>query len=285
MSIAPCCPIDDGVSVVAVGRDKPGRKEEVVEELSKYGTNADPPHEFRPCDTFSLSQVASCATRIVQDRKTVDAVVMTQGMATIQGFTPTAEGNDEKLTLHYWSRAVFSSMLLPVIHKSTMPKGPVVVSVLSGSVHSPYTDYKEDPELKNNYSIKNAADIAGFYNDLFFDALAKKNTSINFVHAQPGFVNSNWGTEMPWFLRYPVKVLQSAIAKSPEDCAHFMVDPIIRSQAGETMIERPGNGVYIMKDDAKAGKLTNLHTDDAVNTIWKITAGVLGRVGIDIDKE
>lgn len=275
-----------GFSVVAVGRDAPGRKEEVVAELSKHGKdNVDPPHEFRPCNGFSLSQVSACAKEIVQDRKTVDAVVMTQGMATIQDFTPTEEGNDEKLTLHFWSRAAFSCMLLPALHKSTMPKGPVVVSILSGNVHSPYTNYKEDPELKKNYSIKNAADVAGFYNDLFFDALAKKSPSINFFHASPGFVNSNWGTEMPWFLRYPVRAIQSAVAKSTDECAHFMVDPIIKSQKGEPMIDRPGKGVFIMKEDASPGKLTSLHTDDAVNTIWKITAEVLGRVGVDIEKQ
>ena len=275
----------EGFSVVAVGRDKPGRKEEIVEELSRNGGDVDPPHEFRPCDAFSLSQVASCAKSIVADRESVDAVVMTQGMGSIQGFTPTSEGNDEKLTLHYWSRAAFSSTLLPALHKSTLPKGPVVVSVLSGGIHSPYIDYKDDPELKINYSIKNAADIAGFYNDLFFDTLGKKNPTVSFYHAAPGFVNSNWGTEMPWFLRYPIRAIQSSVAKSCDECAHYMIDPILRSQKGEEMIDRPGTGVYIMKEDASAGKLTNFHTDEALSAVWDITAEVLKRVGIQIDRE
>jgi NAD(P)-dependent dehydrogenase (short-subunit alcohol dehydrogenase family) len=273
-----------GYSVVAVGRDKPGRKEEVIAELSKHGKDPDPPHEFRICDGFSLSDVASCATGIVQDREVVDAVVMTQSMATIQGFTTTAEGNDEKLTLNYWSRAAFCSSLLPALHKSTMPKGPVVVSVLSGGIHSPYANFKNDPELKMNYSIKNAADITGFYNDLFFDGLAKKNPSVNFVHAAPGFVNSNWGTEMPWYIKYPLRVVQPLIAKSTQECASFMVDPILKSEANEPMMERPGTGIYVMRENAEPGKLTDQHTDDAVDFVWKTTAEVLGRVGIDINK-
>lgn len=41
------------------------------------------------------------------------------------------------------------------------------MSILSGGVHSPFQGYKTDPELKDTYSIKNAADMAGYYNDLF----------------------------------------------------------------------------------------------------------------------
>ena len=278
----------NGFSVVAVGRDKPGRKEAILEELNRFCSDkdnkVDPPHEFRPCDAFSLSQVASCAKDIVKDREAVDAVVMSQGMATIQGFTPTAdEGNDEKLTLHYWSRAAFTATLLPALQKSTMPKGPVVVTILSGGVHAPYKHYKTDPELKKNYSIKNAADFAGFYNDLFFDGMAKKHPKINFIHASPGFVASNWGTEMPWFLKGPIRAIQSCAAKSPDDCAHYMVDPILRSLNDETMIDRPGIGIYIMKEDATPGQVTNLHTSDAVNSVWDITADVLERVGIHLE--
>ena len=78
------------------------------------------------------------------------------------------DGNDQKITLHLWSRAAFANQLLPALRKSTMPGGSVVMSILSGGVHSPYQGYMTDPELKDTYSIKNAADMAGYYNDLFF---------------------------------------------------------------------------------------------------------------------
>ena len=84
---------------------------------------------------------------------------MTQGMATMQGYTPTSEGNDEKMTLHYYSRVTFVLGLLPALQKSDMTA--IVLSVLSGGVHGPYTNYVKDPSLKNTYSIKNAADAAG----------------------------------------------------------------------------------------------------------------------------
>jgi hypothetical protein len=42
--------------------------------------------------------------------------------------------------------------------------------------------------LERTYSIKNAADAAGFYNDLALDSLSRENPSISFQHAAPGFV-------------------------------------------------------------------------------------------------
>lgn len=196
-----CRLAQEGFQIIAVGRAKEGRKSEVLDFLQKCSAGSDKEssdavikHEFRPCNAFELSQVKQCAQDIVRDysggsdgNKGIDALVMTQGMATIQKFTPTTEGNDEKLTLHYWSRAAFANGLLPALRApSVMTGGPVVLTVLSGGVHSPYSRYEDDPELKNNYSISNAADFAGYYTDLFFDKMAQRNESINFVHAAPG---------------------------------------------------------------------------------------------------
>eukprot|EP00566_Odontella_aurita_P018650 CAMPEP_0113527464 /NCGR_PEP_ID=MMETSP0015_2-20120614/1309_1 /TAXON_ID=2838 /ORGANISM="Odontella" /LENGTH=323 /DNA_ID=CAMNT_0000425899 /DNA_START=13 /DNA_END=984 /DNA_ORIENTATION=- /assembly_acc=CAM_ASM_000160 len=288
-----------GFSVVAVGRGKPGRSEEVVASLDKATASASEPakgldtqklrHEFRECDAFSLKGIKECAAGIVKDHGSIDAVFLSQGMATTQGFTPTKdEGNDEKLTLHFWSRAAMSDRLLPSLRKSTMPSGPVVVSILSGGVHKAYDGYKDDPELRNTYSIPRAADMAGYYNDLFFDALARRpgNDNINFVHASPGFVNSNWGSEFPWYLRSVVRCMQP-LGKSTDKCAEFMCQPALRSAAGEPLMERPdgaSEGVFIMNEDATPGKLTKGHTSDAVQSVWDTTADVLKKSSIDINE-
>jgi len=116
-----------------------------------------------------------------------------------QGFTPTVDGNDEKLTLHYWGRMALISELLPALRAAPEAR---VISVLSGGVHSAFPAFATDPELKHSYSIKAAADAAGFYNDLGLDAFAVQSTNANIaiVHAAPGFVQTSWGTEMPWYL-------------------------------------------------------------------------------------
>jgi NAD(P)-dependent dehydrogenase (short-subunit alcohol dehydrogenase family) len=282
----------EGFNVIAVGRDKPGRAQEVMDQLIRCSNNnGELQHEFRACDAFELKQVKECADSIVQDfekKNGIDALVMTQGMATIQSFTPTSEGNDEKLTLHFWSRAAFATCLLPALRASSMPGGPVVMSILSGGIHSPYKKYDSDPELKISYSIKNAADAAGYYNDLFFDKLAKnpENKTVNFVHAAPGFVASNWGTEMPSFLRGPIRLMQKMGGKSTDKCASFMIKPIVQSLKGQMELKRPNGGdegVFIMNEDGTAGNLSKGHTNEAVESVWGATKDVLSRAGISID--
>ncbi len=315
-----CRLAQEGFQVVAVGRGGEGRRGEVLsflEECSvassssatgKGSAAAAIKHEFRPCDAFDLSQVKRCAEDIDRDYGDdagggIDALVMTQGMATTQSFTPTVDGNDEKLTLHYWSRAAFASSLLPALRRSSsssraaaaMTGGPVVLTVLSGGVHSPYSGYRTDPELRSNYSIANAANFAGYYTDLFFDGLASRpaNASVNFVHAAPGFVATNWGAEMPSYLRGPIRALQKMMGKSPAKCAGYMVGPILRCGHGDIGLEPPsgggggkdattGRGVYIMKEDGTSGKLTKGHTVEAMDRVWGTTRDVLGRAGIEI---
>jgi NAD(P)-dependent dehydrogenase (short-subunit alcohol dehydrogenase family) len=82
--------------------------------------------------------------------------------------------------------------LLPHLRLAAAPR---VISVLSGGVHASFNGFESDPELKHGaYSIANAANAAGFYNDLGLDWLAAQpaNEKVAFVHAAPGFVNTNW---------------------------------------------------------------------------------------------
>lgn len=290
---------ENGYTVIAVGRDRPGRAESIVQTLKSKSTNGVgalkdsneemtvPNHEFYACDAFSLANVAETAKLIMSKHEKIDALVLTQGMATTQGFTPTSEGNDQKLTLHYYSRIAMTNGLLPALRKSTASKGATVLSVLSGGIHSPYKKYEEDPDLKNNYSVKNAADYAGFYNDLGFDqmALNEKNQNINFVHASPGFVNTNWGTEFNFILRGLVRCMQP-LGKSASDCAEYMVgNTILASDAGGTLPEKNGKttGLIVMGEDGSSKGVTDLHSESSRNFIWEHTVTVLGKVGIEIN--
>ncbi len=137
------------------------------------------------------------------------------------------------------------------------------------------------------------------------DAMAKRkgNENIQFIHASPGFVNSNWGTEMPWFLRYPIRGMQNLMGMSPTKCAENMCDPIIKSINACSTCNSTGNEfdslfmnssrkqgleprIFILKEDSTEGKLTNAHTEEAMKTIlWDFTAEILGKVGIDINNK
>ena len=108
--------------------------------------------------------------------------VVSQGIATMQGYTPTTEGVDVKLSLHYYSRMGFITSLLPALRRSTNPR---VLSVLSAGMHKGSKELLTDLGLAHSYSLANAANAAGFYNDLGLDALARApgNERIKFVHA------------------------------------------------------------------------------------------------------
>lgn len=276
---------EQGWKVVAVGRHREGRAEEIVATLDKCSSSTTPAeHLFVACDCFSLASVQTSTQEILSKcDNTIDALVLTHGMATAQGFTPTAEGNDQKLTLHYFSRMAFSSLFLSALSKSSMPKGGVVLSVLSGGVHSPYAKYKDDFSLEHNYSIKNAADAAGFYNDLGLDALAKSNPKLNFVHAAPGFVNTNWGTEFNPILRTLVRCLQP-LGKKPSDCAEFMIGPTIFASDFDDELppKSSENGVIVMGEKGQAAKLTTAHTPEAVDSVWKSTLETLKKAGVEV---
>ncbi|KAI9340849.1 hypothetical protein BDR26DRAFT_860974 [Obelidium mucronatum] len=193
-------------------------------------------------------------------------------MATLQGRTPTREGLDAKLALHYYGRMLFVRQLLPALAKADSPR---VLSVLSAGVHSAYAQFREDPELVDNYSIKNAADSAGFYTDLMLDHYALENKKIAFVHAAPGFVNTNWGTEMPWAVRMLLKPLKAAFGKSPEDCAEAMCDVLL---APDTEVESK-KGRVILVDENGGEALANKHaTPEAREFIQKHTFSVFARI-------
>lgn len=268
-----------GYSVTAVGRSAT-RGASLLDEMQSVEGGV---HSFVKCDAFDLKNIKSCAADIAKKAETgVDVLVVSQGMGSIQTFTPTVDGNDEKLTLHWWGRAAFINELLPLLRKGGDSK---VISVLSGGVHSPYAKMKEDPELKNHYSVPNAANFAGFYNDLGMDAFSQReeNRGVSFVHAAPGFVNTNWGTEMPFYIKGPIRLLQPMLGKSAALCAEYMLDPIWSSQAElkrKWGMEKNKNMVMVMGEKSEVKSVTKEHSEENVSFVWETTKEVLGRAGI-----
>ena len=256
-----------GASVTVVGRDA-ARGAGVVSRLRASNPNGT--HAFSACNAFLLKDVVAAAAQ-PESAPPLDLLVLSQGMATLQGFTPTPEGLDEKLSLHYWSRVTATRALLPALRRAP---SPVVLSVLSGGVHSPFHAWKEDFELNNGqYSLKNAADAAGFYNDVAAEAQAKEagNEHVLFLHAAPGFVNTRWGVEMPWYVRFLVRAIQP-LGTSPEACAEAMLKPAVARAAGVT-----GGGWGIIDQSGGPAAPTSAQAE-ARDAVWGKTRAVVDRV-------
>jgi len=254
------------VSVVVVGRNEENGNE-VVKEMKSNAPNADVPFSFIKCDAKELVNVRDFADNYLQDHNQLDFLVLTQGIATVEGRTETKEGLDQKLSLHFYSRMAFIKRLLKLLQATPNAK---VLSVFSAGVHSSYASYQDDTELKNNYTLKNAADAAGSYNDLGLDAFSREFPSVAFIHTAPGMVNTNWGTEMPWLLKGVIRVIQPVLGKSIYDCAELMCQPLFDPNLT--------GGFHLRGESAQTVKATSIHTDDAVQFIWKHINEVLARI-------
>ncbi|OQR80921.1 FabG domain-containing protein [Thraustotheca clavata] len=248
--------------VIIVGRNE-NRGNAVVQAMQAKNPNGK--YTFLPLDAQYIKNIQGLANKFTQ----LDRLVLTQGIATIQGRTETSEGLDQKMALHFYSRMAFIQEFLPLLR--TSQHNPKVLSVLSGGIHSPYAKFQEDPELKENYSLQNAADAAGFYNDLMLDAFSKDpaNQAIAFGHSAPGFVATNWGTEMPWAIRMLLRPAK-LFAKSKEDCGEFMSDFLLQPT--------PTTGFHPIDQYGEATKTTKSHTPEAVEFIQQHTTSTIDRI-------
>jgi NAD(P)-dependent dehydrogenase (short-subunit alcohol dehydrogenase family) len=268
-----------GASVTIVGRSE-SRGLEVVASMQKEGPAAEAVHRFLPCDCFLLSNVSSCVEVIKAEHAAgVDFLVCSQGMATVQGFTPTSpdEGLDQKMALHVFSRAAFARGLQPVMAKTDDSR---FMSILSAGVHGPYAGYAADPELaQGSYSIRNAADAAGMYNDIIADSLGRQYTASTFLHVAPGFVATAWGTEMPWALRVAVRGLQAVAGRSLHDNAEYMFRALTsptHSRHTATGDTQQSTGFFLVDQygSSDTAKVTELH-DCARESVWSHITAVL----------
>ena len=168
---------------------------------------------------LSLVKEGARVTRDYLSSGGIDVLILSPGIATFQGYTPTAEGLDTKMALHYYSRVASALEAASALDASAGS----CLFVLSGDIHSPYIPPEGESGLsEKDYSLKRAADAAGFFTDAAIQSLAKEHPRARFVHANPGFVASSWGTELPGPIRWLARGAQAAFARTTETCANYM---------------------------------------------------------------
>ena len=242
------------VAVTIAGRSQE-RGDEIVKELQSICPSQE--HSFQQVDAFDLKSVKKLSA--------IDAnlLVMTQGMGSLQGYTPTVDGIDQKLQLHYFSRIYLAKLMAPKLSPPAK-----VLTVLSAGVHGKYKGYKEDFDLVQTYSQMNAANAAGFYTDAGFESLARQYPSIIFAHAAPGFVNTNWGSEMPIVLKGILRLMQP-FARSLEKCGQVLTTGWMELEPKDGknffLLDQNGN---IIHDGLK-------HNEEEREVIWAKTLELL----------
>src|SRR5690348_7975838 len=103
LSIGRHCPSAD---ITIIGRNETAANE----ILSQLGSNS----KFIRADVSLMSEIRNVTKKI----NAVDMLILTQGILTMAGRTPTRENIDNKLALHYYGRVLFVQELLPLLRSS-----------------------------------------------------------------------------------------------------------------------------------------------------------------------
>ena len=246
-----------------------GRNKSSVDELiSQY-----PDTDFQPINAFLMKDVKRfCAeyTSHVRssssDLKEIDILVLTQGILSLQGRTPTAPENiDQKMALHYYSRMLIVRELEPILSPRAL-----VLSVLDGrgsNVHDNAIKWSDlDLAQPGSYGIQGAARHCLGMTDGLLQAFAERHgaDARTFIHAYPGFVSTPLLTKnMPFYARIPMKLLGAAISVSPDKCAEYLLQ-------GSADVHAKGRGSYNIDNQGREVQKTPA-TKEQMDKLWEHT--------------
>lgn len=200
--------------------------------------------------------------KVTKQITAVDILVLSQGILTMAGFTPTAENIDNKLALHYYGRVLFVQELLPLLRSS--PNGGKVLFVLDGERGDPSKINWNDMALENTYNLPSAANHALSFTDLIIQHYASKpeNATVTFTHAYPGVVRTNLADNLPFYARIPLKgIMKLGVGTSAETCAEYMLHGMLGTEKGWRCVNNNGETVKKKKPS----------TEDLIEKVWKHT--------------
>jgi len=257
------------VAVTIAGRNGDAAKE-VLTEMQSLSTDTAVKHDFKKIDANLMKSVAAFTDDFAKDHTKLDFLVCTQGIATMQGYTPTAEGIDQKLAIHYFSRVLLAQRLMPLLERAESPR---VLFVLSPGVHGAYTGYDTDFELAKSYSLSNAASAGCMYNDAAVDMLSREHPKVTCIHAAPGFVASNWGTEMPTPVRWLLKLVKP-FGTSIHDIGEVLASPLFDSKLpkGYHLLSQSLRSVNTVPEHAVAAPVIWSHTNALLQKVLNSNA-------------
>ncbi len=104
-----------GARVTVVGRSA-GTAVAELDEVGSPGAN-----RFVPAD-LSLVSASDAVVRsyLAESGGLLDVLVLSPGIATVQGFTPTAEGIDSKMALHYYARVAAALAVSQIVNRQSI---------------------------------------------------------------------------------------------------------------------------------------------------------------------
>ncbi|KAF9777133.1 hypothetical protein IL306_004587 [Fusarium sp. DS 682] len=178
--------------------------------------------QFKQLDASSMRAIKTYTEELKATQDRFSTLVLSQGILTTAGRTETPEGIDRKMALHYYGRQLLIRELLP-----SLTDDAKVLIVLDSTGGSPDKLHWDDLDLKNNFSLGNAASHCLSMTDAMIQNYATEQKAEgknrHFVHALPGLVNTNIMQGLPWYMRLPSVGLATVLGVSPDTCAENML--------------------------------------------------------------
>jgi len=245
--------------IIIVGRDK-SKANAIINSLPKSTTGGGSTYEFVLCDVSLMKNVQACTDSLVQRLPKINFLVLSTGIFTIQGRTETEEGLDQKLALHFYSRWKFAGELLPLLKKAKADgEDARVMSVLAAGSNGPID--LDDIDLKKRYGLKAASDNATTGTDIMVAEYARRHPDLTFVHTMPGFVNTPILSKDKPILGWIFGPLGSLFATNPQDCAEWMLYPLLSKEFGK--------GGFHLNNHAEPSKPNKYVTEESRRTVWE----------------
>ncbi|KAH8929564.1 NAD(P)-binding protein [Atractiella rhizophila] len=242
-----------------------GRNEAKAHKIiSSWPKHEEGKAEFVKCDVSDLGQVREVTGLLKQRLDKINFLVLSPGLLTTQGFTPTKDGLDYKLQLHYFARFRFAYDLISLVDNAAKEgEKASVISILDGAGKGGKV-FEDDLGIEKHYSLKNAAGTAITYNDIMISELHRRHPRISTFHILPGFVFTEG---------YPTVLKMTG----------FLFKPFMRTieEAAEWMWYRPWSsenewerGAWSLDEKGEIGK-KNMNINEWVTTkVWDFSVQV-----------
>ena len=172
---------------------------------------------------------------------------------------------------NYYGRLRFAHQLLPLL-QSASPGLSRVVSVLGAGSES-NTFNLSDLDLKQNFSVRNAAIHAIVMTDFAFEEASKTNPTTSFVHSYPGLVKTGFFRESGPLVRLGGNILVTLMSPLAVDI----------NESGERHLFVATSAIYPARNDHSKSSASasgvNDSKDEDKDIAGKVKKGSDGVVG------
>ncbi|KAK6543551.1 hypothetical protein TWF694_000295 [Orbilia ellipsospora] len=180
---------------------KPSNGAKAVEELEKINPNGT--FIYQQCNVMLIKKVDEVCDAILKAEKEINILWLSAGVLR-SGMPDTEEGVEFMAAISYYGQVRFIPKLLPLL-KSSAANGhhARVIRILAGGLEKPLDpnnlDMRGMPMIKSRQAHTTITTVA-------FDALAKQNPDVSFVHAFAGFVKTE-GQNFPGLLSVVIRTV------------------------------------------------------------------------------